>query len=572
MILWFGKKKKKDEALEAGAQMDAPELSAEELAAKQAAEAEAARISEVQAAQKAAEHAEIERKVAEANAAWEERQKREAAEAELEAKKLADNAARVEAERKRAEAQAEAARLQAEADAKAAAEAAAAQAEAERRAAEAEAKAAADAAEAEKAAAARAEAERLKSEAEAKSRADAAAAAAAKQAQEEQARLAAEAEAARQAEQTRRATEEKAKAEIALLEQRRADEALRQQLAEDRARKEAERQAAIARGEPDPYAEVAEPGFFSKLSTGLAKSSSKMGTSITSLFTKRKLDADALEDLEDILLTSDMGGKVTTRIVENFARSRMDKDVTGDEIKLALADEIEAIMAPREEIVDFSEGSRPRVVLFVGVNGSGKTTTIGKIASKLQEQGAKALLVAGDTFRAAAIEQLTVWGERAGIPVMSKETGADAAGLVYEAIEKAKAEDLDLVLVDTAGRLQNKAELMAELAKIVRVTRKLDPDAPHDVILVLDATVGQNALSQVEAFRHTADVSGIVMTKLDGTAKGGVLVAIAEAHALPIHFVGVGEKAEDLQPFSARAYARALVGLTDEPVEEKELA
>ena len=285
-----------------------------------------------------------------------------------------------------------------------------------------------------------------------------------------------------------------------------------------------------------------------------------------------RLDDEALEDLEDILLTSDMGGKVSARIVQNLAKTRMDKDVTDEEIKIALADEIEAIMSPREEIVDFSEGSRPRVVLFVGVNGSGKTTTIGKIASKLQEQGAKALLVAGDTFRAAAIEQLTVWGERAGIPVLAKAPGADAAGLVYEAIEKAKAEDLDLVLVDTAGRLQNKTELMAELAKIVRVTRKLDPDAPHDVILVLDATVGQNALSQVEAFRHTADVSGIVMTKLDGTAKGGVLVAIAEAHALPIHFVGVGEKAEDLQPFSARAYARALVGLADMPVEETEPA
>ncbi|MEC7290442.1 MAG: signal recognition particle-docking protein FtsY [Pseudomonadota bacterium] len=571
MILWFGKKKKKEEALKAGAEMEAPELSAEDLAAKQAEEAEAARLAEEEAARKAAEQEEIERKVAEANRAWEERQKREAAEAEQEAARLAQEAADREAARRRAEADAEQARLQAEAEARAAAEAER-QAEAERRAAEAEAKAAADAEEARKAADARAEAERLAREAEEKRRADAAAAEAARKAAEEQARLAAEADAARQAEEARRVQEEKAKAELALLEQRRADEALRQQLAEERAKREAERQAAIARGEPDPYAEVAQPGFFSKLSSGLAKSSSKMGNSITSLFTQRKLDDEALEDLEDILLTSDMGGKVSARIVQNLAKTRMDKDVTDEEIKIALADEIEAIMSPREEIVDFSEGSRPRVVLFVGVNGSGKTTTIGKIASKLQEQGAKALLVAGDTFRAAAIEQLTVWGERAGIPVLAKEPGADAAGLVYEAIEKAKAEDLDLVLVDTAGRLQNKAELMAELAKIVRVTRKLDPDAPHDVILVLDATVGQNALSQVEAFRHTADVTGIVMTKLDGTAKGGVLVAIAEAHALPIHFVGVGEKAEDLQPFSAQAYARALVGLADMPVEEPEPA
>lgn len=570
MILWFGKKKKKDEALQAGAEMEAPELSAEELAAKHAAEAEAVRVAEEEAARKAEEQAEIERKVADANRAWEERQQREAAEAESNAARLADEAREREAARLRAEQDAEQARLKAEAEAKAAEEAARAQAEAERIAQEAEAKAAADAEEQRKAIEARAEAERLAREAEDKRRADEAAAEAVRRAEEEQHRRELEAQEAQKAEEERRAQEEKAKAELALLEQRRADEALRQQLAEERARREAERQAAIARGEPDPYAEVVEPGFFSKLSSGLAKSSSKMGTSISSLFTQRKLDGEALEDLEDILLTSDMGGKVSARIVENLAKTRMDKDVTDQEIKLALADEIEAIMSPREEIVDFSEGSRPRVVLFVGVNGSGKTTTIGKIASKLQEQGAKALLVAGDTFRAAAIEQLTVWGERAGIPVLAGEPGADAAGLVYEAIEKAKAEDLDLVLVDTAGRLQNKAELMAELAKIVRVTRKLDPEAPHDVILVLDATVGQNALSQVEAFRHTADVTGIVMTKLDGTAKGGVLVAIAEAHALPIHFVGVGEKADDLQPFSAQAYARALVGLTDMPVEEPE--
>ena len=516
MILWFGKKKDKDAALKAGAEMEAPELNAEELAAKQAAEAEAARLAEEEAAKAAAEKTEIERKVAEANAAWEERQKREAAEAEAEGARLAKEAELAEI----------------------------AQREADARAAQARAKAAEDAA----------------------------AAKALEMAEAEAARLAAEAKAAKEAEATRRAAEEKAKAELALLEQRRADEKLRQELAAERARKEAERQAAIARGEPDPYAEIADPGFFTKLTSGLAKSSSKMGASITSLFTQRKLDDDALEDLEDILLTSDMGGKVTTRIVQNLAKTRMDKDVSGEEIKLALANEIESIMTPREQIVDFSEGSRPRVVLFVGVNGSGKTTTIGKIASKLQAQGAKALLVAGDTFRAAAIEQLTVWGQRAGIPVLAKAPGADAAGLVYEAVEKAKAENLDLVLVDTAGRLQNKKELMSELEKIVRVVKKLDPEAPHDVILVLDATVGQNALSQVEAFRETAGVTGIVMTKLDGTAKGGVLVAVAEAHELPIHFVGVGEKAEDLQPFSAQAYARALVGFTDMPVDEKELA
>ncbi|MEL7112079.1 MAG: signal recognition particle receptor subunit alpha, partial [Pseudomonadota bacterium] len=298
MILWFGKKKKKEEALQAGAEMEAPELSAEDLAAQHAAEAEAARLADEEAARKAAEQAEIERKVAEANRAWEERQKREAAEAEAEAKRLAEEAKARETARLKAEQEAEAARQRAQADAAAAEEAARAQAEAER--------------------------------------------------------LAAEAEAAHQAEEERRAKEEKAKAELALLAQRRADEELRQKLAEERARREAERQAAIARGEPDPYAEVAEPGFFSKLSSGLAKSSSKMGSSITSLFSKRKLDDEALEDLEDILLTSDMGGKVSARIVQSLAKTRMDKDVTDEEIKLALADEIEAIMSPREEIVDFS--------------------------------------------------------------------------------------------------------------------------------------------------------------------------------------------------------------------------
>ncbi|MEL6324153.1 MAG: signal recognition particle-docking protein FtsY, partial [Pseudomonadota bacterium] len=313
----------------------------------------------------------------------------------------------------------------------------------------------------------------------------------------------------------------------------------------------------------DPTEETKSKGFFSKLTSGLRRSSSKISDGITGVFTKKKLDSDTLEELEDLLVMSDMGAAVAARVTTNIAKGRFEKEVTDTEIKTALAEEIAALMTPCERIVDFSDGPRPRIVLFVGVNGSGKTTTIGKIASRLTGQGAKTMLVAADTFRAAAIEQLTVWGERAGIPVMAKAPGADAAGLVFEAVEKARAENYDLVLVDTAGRLQNKSDLMSELAKILRVTRKLDPDAPHDVILVLDATVGQNALSQVEAFRETANVSGLVMTKLDGTAKGGVLVAIAEAHGLPIHFVGIGEKAEDLQPFSAAAYARALVGLED---------
>ncbi len=312
---------------------------------------------------------------------------------------------------------------------------------------------------------------------------------------------------------------------------------------------------------PDPIAETKKPGFFSRLTQGLSRSSSRLAEGLTGVFTKRKLDDDTLEQLEDLLIASDLGTGVAARVTTALARDRFDKEVSDTEIRTALAEEIAAVLRPREQLVDFSDGPSPRIVLFVGVNGSGKTTTIGKIAARLTEQGARALLVAGDTFRAAAIEQLSVWGGRAGIPVLSKPTGADAAGLVYEAIETARADGLDLVLIDTAGRLQNKAELMSELGKIVRVIRKLDPDAPHDVILVLDATVGQNALSQVEAFRHTAGVTGLVMTKLDGTAKGGVLVAIADKHDLPIHFIGVGEKAEDLQPFSAEAFARALVGL-----------
>ena len=338
----------------------------------------------------------------------------------------------------------------------------------------------------------------------------------------------------------------KAEAELKLLEERREAERLR-----------AEREAA-ARAAME--AEANDPGFVAKLGTGLSRSSARLSTGLA-VFGRRKLDDETLEDLEDLLITSDLGAKVAMRVTGNLAKERFDREISEDEIKLALVNEITNVLKPREQIVDFSDGPRPRIVLFVGVNGSGKTTTIGKIASKLQEQGAKALLVAGDTFRAAAIEQLTVWGERAGIPVMSKPTGADAAGLVYEAIEKARAEAFDLVLVDTAGRLQNKSELMEELSKIVRVTRKLDPDAPHDVILVLDATVGQNALSQVEAFRNTAGVTGLVMTKMDGTAKGGVLVAIAEAYDLPIHFIGIGERAEDLRPFNAEAFSKALVGI-----------
>jgi fused signal recognition particle receptor len=321
-------------------------------------------------------------------------------------------------------------------------------------------------------------------------------------------------------------------------------------------RKAAERIAAERAAE----AAAREASVLHKLNEGLKRSSSRLAEGLADL-AKKKIDREALDELEELLITSDMGAKVAARIAKSFSKDRFDREISGDEIKAALASEIAAILKPREKVVDFAQGPRPRIVLFVGVNGSGKTTTIGKIASKLSVQGADIVVAAGDTFRAAAVEQLKIWAERANARFVSKPAGADAAGLAYEAVELAKKEDRDLVLIDTAGRLQNKTQLMDELSKVVRAIRKIDPSAPHDVILVLDATVGQNALGQVDAFRHTAGVTGLVMTKLDGTAKGGVLVAIAEQYDVPIHFVGVGEKAEDLQPFSAETFARALVGL-----------
>jgi fused signal recognition particle receptor len=316
---------------------------------------------------------------------------------------------------------------------------------------------------------------------------------------------------------------------------------------------------------PPPEVVPAPADVIDKLVDGLARSSSKLSEGIAAVFTKDKLDADTLDELEELLISSDIGAPAAGRIRAGFSKDRFGKGISADEIKQALAKEIRDILVPYETndspFERTSEG--PRVILFVGVNGSGKTTTIGKIAHNLAGAGHKVILAAGDTFRAAAVEQLKVWGERAGVPVVSRDTGADAAGLAYDALAKAKSERADVLLIDTAGRLQNKVELMNELSKLVRVIKKLDPDAPHETWLVLDATVGQNALSQTEAFRHTAGVTGLVMTKLDGTAKGGVLVAVSEKHKLPIRFIGVGERAEDLQPFSATAFAHALVGLNN---------
>lgn len=294
---------------------------------------------------------------------------------------------------------------------------------------------------------------------------------------------------------------------------------------------------------------------------GLRKSSAKLADSFTSVFTKEKLDADALAELEDALIASDMGAAAAARISAALADQRFTKDEGSTEAREALAAEVARILKPREARLDLSVGPKPRIVLVIGVNGSGKTTTIGKISRLLADAGAKVVIGAADTFRAAAIEQLQVWAERSAASFVSSTQGADAAGVAYETVARAKAENADVALIDTAGRLQNKSELMAELAKIVRAIRKIDENAPHETLLVLDATVGQNALSQVESFRSATDITGLVMTKLDGTAKGGVLVAVAQRHAIPIHFIGVGERADDLKSFDATSFARALVGL-----------
>jgi fused signal recognition particle receptor len=299
-----------------------------------------------------------------------------------------------------------------------------------------------------------------------------------------------------------------------------------------------------------------KPGFFRRLREGMSRSAGKF----KDFFKKRKLDRETLDELEELLIGADLGPSAAARVIKQLARDRFEKEIGEDELKEALAGEVAAILKPVETALPLDAARKPNVVLVVGVNGSGKTTTIGKLAKRLTEGGKRVMLAAGDTFRAAAIEQLKIWGERTGAPVIAKAPGADSAGLAFEALEKARAEGRDVLLIDTAGRLQNKATLMAELEKIVRVLRKLDPTAPHATLLVLDATTGQNALAQAEVFQSVSGVSGLVMTKLDGTARGGVLVAIAEKTGLPIHWIGVGEAVEDLQPFDALAFARALVG------------
>ena len=312
---------------------------------------------------------------------------------------------------------------------------------------------------------------------------------------------------------------------------------------------------------PPPPPAAPKQSWWQRLKKGLSRTSSQLSTRINDLFTKRKLDATTLEDLEDVLIQADLGVDVAARIAAAIGKGRFDREIPPEEVKGVLAAEVEKILLPVARPLVIDTAHKPFVIMMVGVNGSGKTTTIGKLASKFKAEKRSIMLAAGDTFRAAAIEQLKVWGTRNAIPVIAREQGADSAGLAYDALKAARETGTDVLMIDTAGRLQNKTALMDELEKIIRVMKKLDATAPHCVLLVLDATVGQNALSQVEIFGKVAGVTGLVMTKLDGTARGGILAAIADKHSLPVHFIGVGEGIDDLEPFEARDFARAIAGL-----------
>ncbi|MBA5778602.1 signal recognition particle-docking protein FtsY [Stappia sp. F7233] len=306
-------------------------------------------------------------------------------------------------------------------------------------------------------------------------------------------------------------------------------------------------------GAPQP-----KQSWLKRLRSGLSRSSSALTGGISAIFTKRKLDADTLEELEDILIQADLGVETAMAITGRLAQGRYDKEISVEDVRTILAEEVEKVLEPTARPLEIDLAKKPHVILVVGVNGTGKTTTIGKLSAKFAAEGRKVMLAAGDTFRAAAVEQLKIWGARTGAEVIARDTGADAAGLVFDAMKEAADKGVDVLLIDTAGRLQNRAELMAELEKVVRVIRKYDAEAPHSVLLTLDATTGQNAMNQVEIFGKTAGVTGLVMTKLDGTARGGILVAIAARHKMPVHFIGVGEGVDDLEPFTARDFARAI--------------
>lgn len=313
--------------------------------------------------------------------------------------------------------------------------------------------------------------------------------------------------------------------------------------------------------EPAPEAPKQKLSWFQRLRAGLARTSSQLTGQIAALFTKRKLDDQTLQDLEDLLIQADLGVETAMRVTDTLASERYGKDVTGEDVSRIMAQEIAKVLKPVAKPLQLDLSHKPHVILIVGVNGTGKTTTIGKLAAKLSGAGLKVMVAAGDTFRAAAIEQLKIWADRTKSEFIGTKLGADAAGLAFDAFQQAKANKSDVLIIDTAGRLQNKTELMAELEKIVRVLGKLDPDAPHTVLQTLDATTGQNALNQVEIFRNVAGVNGLIMTKLDGTARGGILVAISAKHKLPVYFIGVGEGVDDLEPFEAEEFAQAIAGI-----------
>jgi fused signal recognition particle receptor len=321
--------------------------------------------------------------------------------------------------------------------------------------------------------------------------------------------------------------------------------------------------APVEASEPGPVSEGEEErqGWFGRLRAGMARSSERLTQGINTIFNRRRLDDEALLELEELLISSDMGIGVAGEVAETLRKTRFNQEVSPEEVRTALAEQVTRLVEPVMKPLRLDVTKQPFVILVVGVNGSGKTTTIAKLAKQYRDDGHKVVLAAGDTFRAAAVEQLQIWGERTGCPVVVRPEGSDAAGLAYDAMIEARAAGSDILLIDTAGRLHNKANLMAELQKIVRVLKKVDPLAPHAVLLVLDATTGQNAHAQAEIFREMVGVTGIVMTKLDGTARGGVLVSLAEKYGIPIHAIGIGETADDLRPFEARAYARSLVGL-----------
>ncbi len=405
------------------------------------------------------------------------------------------------------------------------------------------------------------EAERLRRESEAKAQAEREQAERAAAAEAERLKREAEAEAERQRlEAERREAEVRAEAERQRLAAEKAaqEKAAREKAAREKAAQE--KAAADAKAAAEAAA-APRQSWWQRLKSGLSRTAGNVSEGITSLFTKRKLDGATLEELEDLLIQADLGVDVSARISGAVGKGRYDKEIAPEAVKAILAEEVAKVLSPVAKPLVVDAAQKPFVLLMVGVNGSGKTTTIGKLAAKFRAEGKSVMLAAGDTFRAAAIEQLKVWGDRTGAPVIARDQGADAAGLAFDALTAAKEQKVDVLLVDTAGRLQNRAELMAELEKVVRVMRKVDAGAPHAVLLVLDATVGQNALSQVEIFGKTAGVTGLVMTKLDGTARGGILVAIAERFKLPIHFIGVGEGVDDLEPFEAADFASAIAGL-----------